>query len=106
MLSVQRWTTLAGSEEFMKNDSGIRPQAYGTNAIPQGRSPTMIFFFTDLLATSMIDTAFDGPFAVNSVLPSGEIAIPHGRSPASIAATASLVLVSMNSTFLPRPVVM
>ena len=35
------------------------------------------------VAMSMTDTSFDGPFAVKSVVPSGDSAMPHGRWPAS-----------------------
>jgi hypothetical protein len=35
-----------------------------TTAIPHGPRPTGIFFVTCFVATSMIDTSLEGPFAV------------------------------------------
>src|SRR5580765_657380 len=52
----------------------------------------------------MIDTSPEGPFAVNSVFPSGDSAMPHGRCPASTDPATLLVAVSIVSTILLRPV--
>src|SRR5678815_1363937 len=73
--------------------------------MPHGRSPTGTFAFTVRDATSTMETSLDGPFAVNTVLPSGDTAMPHGRSPTSIDAICLFVAVSRMTTFLPRPVV-
>jgi len=51
---------------------GLNPSDYGTKSTPHGRSPTLTLAVTMRLSTSMIDTSFDGPFAVNTVLPSDD----------------------------------
>src|SRR5581483_8428384 len=77
---------------------------YGSATTPQGPLPALTFFTTALVATSITETSFDGPLAVNNILPSGDNAIPHGRSPASTEATGLLVAVSRTKTLCPRPV--
>lgn len=79
-----------GSTGRRMSPSSLRPRravvtagAYGRNTIPHGRSPAGTRAITVWLATSTIETSFDGPFAVNTVLPSGDTAMPHGRSPTS-----------------------
>src|SRR5688572_69667 len=79
---------------------------HGTYTTPQGRLPTFTLALTVRVARSTIDTSFDGPLAVKSVLPSRDAAMPHGRSPTSMNATGLLVAVSITTTFLPRPVEM
>src|SRR6185369_15416969 len=51
--------------------------------MPHGRVPALTFL-TALVARSMNDTSFDGPFAVTIVVPPGSTPTPHGRCPASI----------------------
>ena len=68
-----------------------------------GLSPALMRTVTDRESTSTTATSFDGPFAVYSVRPSGDIAMPHGRSPTSIVDATVFVLVSMMATLLPRP---
>src|SRR5262245_34096491 len=54
-----------------------------TTVRPQGRSPTGTFLMTFWVATSTIDTSFEGPLAVYKVRPSGISATPQGRRPTS-----------------------
>ena len=74
--------------------------------MPHGRSPAGTRAFTVRLATSMIETSFDGPLAVNTVLPSGDTATPHGRSPTSTCRDLLIGLrVDDHARACPRPVV-
>src|SRR6185436_1539584 len=87
-------------------DPPRRTENHGTYTKPHGRLPTFTFAFTVRVARSTMETSFDGPLAVNSVLPSRDVAMPHGRSPTSMNATGLLLAVSITTTFLPRPVEM
>ena len=72
-------------------------------ASPQGAPPTLT---REILpdAASMIDTSFDGPLAVNRVLPSRLTPMPQGRPPTpSISRTTFRATMSMTATASPRP---
>src|SRR5580704_2190375 len=77
---------------------------FETATTPQGPSPTFTFFVTLRLPRFTMETSFDGPFALNKVLESGESAMPQGRSPISNDAVTLLVAVSITKSLCPRPV--
>ena len=54
-----------------------------SNHTPRTTRNLNLLYVSALLATSTTDTSFEGPFAVNSVFPSGDCAIPQGRGPTS-----------------------
>ena len=67
----------------------IHPQYHGSAgfhhreviAIPQGLDPALIRDTSLFVFKSTTETSFDGPFAANRNLPSGEMPMPQGRAP-------------------------
>ena len=86
------WRSPGGDGDVrLKPDATVGRRRRG----PHGPRPTGIFFVTMFVARSTIDTSPDGPFAVNSFVPSGESAMPHGRWPTSTVPATLFVAVSI-----------
>src|ERR1700735_2818544 len=58
-------------------------------AMPQGLEPALIRDTSLLVFRSTTETSFDGPFAANRNLPSGEMPMPHGRAPTLMVSSNS-----------------
>ena len=57
----------------------LRPGYRGRNATPHGRSPTFTEATTLRFGISMIDTSFDGPFAVKTTASIAVAAMPQAN---------------------------
>src|ERR1700677_2112724 len=58
-------------------------------AMPQGLEPALIRDTSLSVFKSTTETSFEGPFAANRNLPSGEMPMPQGRAPALIVSSNS-----------------
>src|SRR5438105_4385544 len=96
--------TLLHSSSGIPSNREDALKAYGRATRLHGPPLAFAFLVTVKVARSTNETSFEGPLAVNNVLPSGESVMPHGRAPTSTEPAILLSFVSIAKTCLPRPV--